>query len=173
VEDARPGLFHHLPDARRHLIELLAQAFQHQLLQSVSDKFAKKATRRCGSPRTSAIGPQALIIPGRECGPDDNHGPLRGQSTELVSKLLISGELLRGSLLERTVRHTKDCPKCARGEGHQVFVLTVTYPGGARASSVCAASALPLQLTAVCTRRSQALLPAQILARSKPQAWCS
>ena len=47
----------------------------------------------------------------------------------LVSKLPITGELLRGSLLERTVRHTKDCPKCARGEGHQVFVLTVTYPG--------------------------------------------
>ena len=35
-----------------------------------------------------------------------------------------------GALLERTVRHTKNCPKCARGEGHQVFVLTVTYPGG-------------------------------------------
>jgi Family of unknown function (DUF6788) len=49
---------------------------------------------------------------------------------KLVSKLPISGELLRGSLLERTVRHTKDCPKCARGEGHHVFVLTVTYPGG-------------------------------------------
>jgi hypothetical protein len=49
---------------------------------------------------------------------------------KLVSKLPISGELLRGSLLERTVRHTKDCPKCARGEGHRVFVLTVTYPGG-------------------------------------------
>ena len=48
----------------------------------------------------------------------------------LVSKLPISGELLRGSLLERTVRHTKDCPKCARGVGHRVFVLTVTYPGG-------------------------------------------
>src|SRR6476646_7364020 len=48
----------------------------------------------------------------------------------LVSRLPISGELLRGSLLERTVRHTKGCPKCARGEGHQVFVLTVTYPGG-------------------------------------------
>src|SRR6516225_3435498 len=46
-----------------------------------------------------------------------------------VSKLPITGELLRGSLLERTVRYTKDCPKCARGEGHQVFVLTVTYPG--------------------------------------------
>src|ERR1700744_2128309 len=49
---------------------------------------------------------------------------------KLVGKLPISGELLRGSLLERTVRHTKDCPKCTRGEGHQVFVLTVTYPGG-------------------------------------------
>src|SRR5271167_2793792 len=49
---------------------------------------------------------------------------------KLVSKLPITGELLRGSLLERIVRHTKDCPKCARGEGHRVFVLTVTYPGG-------------------------------------------
>ena len=34
--------------------------------------------------------------------------------------------VLRGSLLERTIHHSKDCPKCARGEGHQVFVLTVT-----------------------------------------------
>lgn len=49
---------------------------------------------------------------------------------KLVSKLPITGELLRGSLLERTVRHTKDCPKCARGEGHRVFVLTVSYSGG-------------------------------------------
>src|SRR6476659_2756908 len=49
---------------------------------------------------------------------------------KLVGKLPVTGELLRGSLLERTVRHTKDCPKCARGEGHHVFVLTVTYPGG-------------------------------------------
>src|SRR3974377_2091596 len=59
---------------------------------------------------------------------------IRGQTLRarqrLVSKLPITGELLRGSLLERTVRHTKDCPKCARGEGHRVFVLTVTYPGG-------------------------------------------
>jgi Family of unknown function (DUF6788) len=49
---------------------------------------------------------------------------------KLVSKLAMTGELLRGSLLERTIRHTKDCPKCARGEGHRVFVLTVSYPGG-------------------------------------------
>ena len=32
---------------------------------------------------------------------------------KLIGKLPITGELLRGSLLERTVRHTKDCPKCA------------------------------------------------------------
>src|SRR6266508_5232453 len=49
---------------------------------------------------------------------------------KLVVKLPVTGELLRGSLLERTVRHSKDCPKCARGEGHQVFVLTVSYAGG-------------------------------------------
>ncbi|HEX2493317.1 MAG TPA: DUF6788 family protein [Steroidobacter sp.] len=49
---------------------------------------------------------------------------------KLLSKLSLSGELLRGTLLERTIRHTKGCPKCARGEGHQVFVVTVTYPGG-------------------------------------------
>src|SRR2546429_6359085 len=47
-----------------------------------------------------------------------------------VGKLPVTGELLRGSLLERTIRHTKGCPKCARGEGHHVFVLTVTYAGG-------------------------------------------
>lgn len=49
---------------------------------------------------------------------------------KLIGKLPVTGELLRGSLLERTVRHTKGCPKCARGEGHRVFVLTVTYAGG-------------------------------------------
>ena len=59
---------------------------------------------------------------------------IRNRSAEtkrdkLLSKLPMTGELLRGSLLERTIRHTKDCPKCRRGEGHQVFVLTVTYPG--------------------------------------------
>ena len=49
---------------------------------------------------------------------------------KLVDEMPTTGELLRGSLLERIVRHTGGCPKCARGEGHAVFVLTVTYPGG-------------------------------------------
>jgi hypothetical protein len=45
---------------------------------------------------------------------------------KLIGKLPVTSELLRGSLLERTVRHTK-LAKCARGEGHRVLVLTVTY----------------------------------------------
>jgi len=49
---------------------------------------------------------------------------------KLLSRLPVTGELVRGSLLERTVRHASGCPKCARGEGHKVFVLTVSYPGG-------------------------------------------
>ena len=39
-------------------------------------------------------------------------------------------ELLRGSLLQRTVRHKTGCPKCERGEGHPVLVLAVSGPGG-------------------------------------------
>lgn len=48
----------------------------------------------------------------------------------LLEGLPITGEMLRGSLLQRTVRHSSSCAKCARGEGHQVAVLTVSYPGG-------------------------------------------
>jgi hypothetical protein len=49
---------------------------------------------------------------------------------KLVGGVRIKGELLRGTLLERTVRHSRGCAKCARGEGHRVFVLTVSYSGG-------------------------------------------
>jgi len=49
---------------------------------------------------------------------------------KLVAKLPVTGKLLRGSLLERTIRHKSGCPKCARGEGHPLAVLTVSYPGG-------------------------------------------
>jgi hypothetical protein len=52
------------------------------------------------------------------------------QREKLVARLPITGELLRGSLLERVVRHKSGCPKCARGEGHQVYVLTVGYGRG-------------------------------------------
>lgn len=39
-------------------------------------------------------------------------------------------EVLRGSLVQRTIFHKKSCVRCAKGEGHKVWVLTVTYPGG-------------------------------------------
>jgi len=39
-------------------------------------------------------------------------------------------EIVRGSLLKRKIRHRRGCPKCQRGEGHTVWVLTVSYPGG-------------------------------------------
>jgi hypothetical protein len=38
--------------------------------------------------------------------------------------------VLRGSLLQRDVHHSSGCLKCARGEGHPLWVLTVGYPGG-------------------------------------------
>lgn len=38
-------------------------------------------------------------------------------------------DILRGSLLQRMIRHRRGCPKCERGEGHPVSVLAVTYPG--------------------------------------------
>jgi hypothetical protein len=49
---------------------------------------------------------------------------------KLVDDLPVTAELLRGSLLERVVRHKSGCTSCARGEGHSVSVLTVSYPGG-------------------------------------------
>jgi hypothetical protein len=48
----------------------------------------------------------------------------------LVKRLASTSEVLRGSLIERTTRHSSGCPKCARGEGHQQTVLTISYPGG-------------------------------------------
>ena len=52
------------------------------------------------------------------------------QRRKLAASLPAPDEVLRGTLLERTVRHSKGCARCERGEGHKVLVLTVTYPGG-------------------------------------------
>jgi hypothetical protein len=50
---------------------------------------------------------------------------------KLLDRLPVTGDILRGSLLTRTIRnHAKSCAKCASGEGHQLSVLTVSYPGG-------------------------------------------
>jgi hypothetical protein len=49
---------------------------------------------------------------------------------KLFESLPVTRELLRGSLLDRIVHQTSGCPKCERGEGYAVSVLTVSYPGG-------------------------------------------
>ena len=51
---------------------------------------------------------------------------------KLVASILpVTGEIVRGSLLERTVRnHARSCAKCASGEGHRMSVLTACHPGG-------------------------------------------
>ena len=49
---------------------------------------------------------------------------------KLAAQLSSASGVLRGSLLQRTVRHSSGCLKCARGEGHLLWVLTVGYPGG-------------------------------------------
>ncbi len=49
---------------------------------------------------------------------------------KLAAALPSTTQILRGSLLHRTIRHSSGCAVCARGKGHRVWVLTVSYPGG-------------------------------------------
>ena len=39
-------------------------------------------------------------------------------------------QIVRGSLFKRTIRHRQGCPKCAAGDGHPMWILTVGYRGG-------------------------------------------
>ena len=49
----------------------------------------------------------------------------------LLERLPLTADILRGSLLMRTIRnHAAGCAKCTSGEGHPLAVLTVSYPGG-------------------------------------------
>jgi hypothetical protein len=49
---------------------------------------------------------------------------------KLAAAVPSTTEILRGSLLHRRIRHRTGCAVCARGPGHLVWVLTVSYPGG-------------------------------------------
>src|SRR6266571_3242281 len=49
---------------------------------------------------------------------------------KLATTLPSTTDILRGSLLQRRIRHRSGCAVCARGEGHLISVLTVSYPGG-------------------------------------------
>ena len=48
---------------------------------------------------------------------------------QLAATLARGGDVLRGSLPDRTTFHSSGCPKCTRGEGHPQWVLNVNYPG--------------------------------------------
>jgi len=52
------------------------------------------------------------------------------QRQKLASALPPVTEILRGSLLQRTIHHKRGCPKCERGGGHAAWVLTIGYAGG-------------------------------------------
>jgi len=49
---------------------------------------------------------------------------------KLAAALPSTTEILRGSLLHRRIRHRSGCAVCAKGPGHAVWVLTISYPGG-------------------------------------------
>src|ERR1039457_1386831 len=49
---------------------------------------------------------------------------------KLAATLPSTTENMRGSLLRGCIRHRSGCAVCARGKGHLVWVLTVSYPGG-------------------------------------------
>src|SRR6201993_1809446 len=47
-----------------------------------------------------------------------------------VTPLPVTGEILRGSLVERTVRHSRGCTIWAGGGGPRFWVWVVGYAGG-------------------------------------------
>ena len=49
---------------------------------------------------------------------------------KLAGSIHAPAEILRGFLLERTIRHKKGCRTCAEGGGHPAWILSVNYPGG-------------------------------------------
>ena len=56
--------------------------------------------------------------------------PALRRRDRLAASVSHVSEILRGSLFQRSVRHATGCSKCARGEGHPLWVLNVGYPGG-------------------------------------------
>jgi hypothetical protein len=58
------------------------------------------------------------------------HNRVVASRERVLQRLPDLREIVRGSLLKRTIRHRQGCPKCAGGEGHPVWILTVGYPGG-------------------------------------------
>lgn len=47
----------------------------------------------------------------------------------ILQRLPRLSDILRGSLLHRTIRHKQGCRKCTAGGGHPVWILATGYPG--------------------------------------------
>ena len=58
------------------------------------------------------------------------HTKIPEARAKLAAALPSATEILRGSLLHRRIRHRAGCSVCAKGPGHPVWVLAVSYPGG-------------------------------------------
>lgn len=58
------------------------------------------------------------------------HDKVLASRSKLAAALPSAAEILRGSLLRRLIRHRSGCAVCASGDGHPMWVLTVSYPGG-------------------------------------------
>lgn len=59
-----------------------------------------------------------------------NHKEALRRRNRLAESIGAPSEILRGSLLERTIRHKTGCRKCAEGGGHPAWILSINYPGG-------------------------------------------
>ena len=73
-----------------------------------------------------------------------NQKTILNARARLASALPSTTEILRGSLLHRRIRHRSGCAVCARGKGHLVWVLTVSYPGGRNQQISLSAEQKPL-----------------------------
>jgi hypothetical protein len=59
------------------------------------------------------------------------HEQIIRKRNTLLAQLPDARDILRGSLLERNIRHSAGrCQRCDGGGGHPVSVLAIGYPGG-------------------------------------------
>src|SRR3989442_5274269 len=72
------------------------------------------------------------------------HTAIPEARARLAASLPSTTEILRGSLLHRRIRHRSGCAVCARGKGHLLWVLTVSYPGGRNQQISLSAEQKPL-----------------------------
>jgi hypothetical protein len=65
-----------------------------------------------------------------------NHERIVGKRDQLLQRLPEARDILRGSLLDRVIRHSKGCKVCQSGGGHPVAVLTTGLAGRMRQISL-------------------------------------